>query len=155
MFVSSYNTYVTTTSSEKLQKQDKENLKFPTFNTKLTQVSSANITKPSSYVFHNNLTKNTAVVQQKINNQQQTTNNPILKMLNQFNGKNSLMNAKSAYTTNAKTFSLITTPKTTLNQTPSLDNTLPQEPRDIKELNMRHKMVNTYLANENYYKVTA
>ena len=155
MFVSSYNTYVATTASEKLQKHDKENIKFPTFNTKLTQVSSADFTKQSTYVFHNNLTKNTAAVQQKIHNQQQTANSPILKMLNQFNGKNSLINANSAYATNTKTFSLIITPKTTLNQTPSLDNTLPREPRHIKELNMRHKMVNTYLANENYYKVTA
>lgn len=155
MFVSSYNTYIAATSSEKPQKYNKENVKLPSFTTKLAQASSPDTVKPSSYVFHNNLTKNTHAVQQKLYNQQNTTNNPIVKTLSQFNGKNSLINAKSAYTNNAKIFSLITTPKTTLNQTPSLDNTLPQEPRQIKELNMRNKMVNTYLANENYYKVTA
>lgn len=155
MFVSSYNTYVAATSSEKLQKHDRENVKPSSFSTKLAQVSSPDTGKASSYALQNNLTKNAHALQQKLYNQQHTTSNYVIKTLNQFNGKNSLMNAQSAYTNNAKIFSLITTPKTTLNQTPSLENTLPQEPRDIKELNMRHKMVNTYLANENYYKVTA
>ena len=52
-------------------------------------------------------------------------------------------------------FSLFQKPHATLDQTPKLENTIPKEPSDIKELNMRHKMVNTYIANDNYYKITA
>ena len=76
-------------------------------------------------------------------------------MISKFNGKNSLMNLNTSYTSNSTMFSLMRKPHTSFDQTPNIEKTLPQEPKDIKELNMRHKMVNTYVANENYYKVTA
>ena len=155
MFVSSYSTYVSANHADKLKKKKKSSSASKSFATKLEQPTSSNFQKAPSNPVNNQYSKNTFSVQQKIYNQQHQTNTQVEQNLNKFNGKNSLINAQNAYVSNSKMFSLIKTPNITLNQTPSLDNTLPKEPKDIKELNMRHKMVNAYIANDTYYKITA
>ena len=106
---------------------------------------------PIDYISKNVVLHN----KQELEKQQSKLKDSTEEKVSRFSGKNSMINAKSAYERNAKMFSLFNIPQVALNQTPSLQNSLPTEPMDIKELNMRHTMVNTYIANDNYYKVTA
>ena len=158
MFVSSFSTFIQTNASERVAKQkiDKQELDNKSFSSKLSTATQS-YTSPTTSTIPNNFISKSLVLNNKqdLAQQQNSTNNLAKNDLDNFSIKNSLINAKSAYEGNSKMFSLISVPSTALNQTPSIEKTLPPEPRDIKELNMRHKMVNTYIANDNYYKVTA
>ncbi|MDQ7059897.1 MAG: hypothetical protein Q9M43_01665 [Sulfurimonas sp.] len=103
------------------------------------------------YISTKAVLRNKQVLDKAQNKVQETTQENVKN----FTQQNSLINSKGAYEGNSKMFSLFKLPSTSLNQTPSFEKTLPQEPKEVKELNMRHKMVNTYIANDNYYKVTA
>ena len=158
MFVSSYSTHIQTSNSDKVAKQqqlDKRESNAKSFSEKLSSTSQPRSFKtsniPVDYISKGLVLNN----KQELENKQNNTKNETKNNLNKFTTKNSLINAKNAYEGNSKMFSLFTIPNIALNQTPSVEQTLPKEPQDIKELNMRHKMVNTYLANDNYYKVTA
>jgi len=72
-----------------------------------------------------------------------------------FTQLNSLSNAHSAYKDNTSIFSFLVKPKATLDQTPRLDRRLPPEAAKTQKNALASLMVNTYIANENYYKVTA
>ncbi len=72
-----------------------------------------------------------------------------------FSSNATLQSAKVAYSSNSTMFSLLKKPTATIDQTPTIDKTLPLDIQEIKENNMRHLMVNTYLANDNYYQTTA
>jgi len=52
-------------------------------------------------------------------------------------------------------FSLLVKPKQTINQTPKIDQKMPIEAQDAKESVIRSTMVNAYIANDNYYRITA
>jgi hypothetical protein len=157
MFVSSYNTYIQTNNSDKISKERTENLKLgqDSFSAKLNKVSSDLGLKTSSIPVNYISQKQILHNKQEIRFQEDKLQGSIKNNIDKFKNQNILMSSKSAYDSNSKMFSLYRIPQVALNQTPSIDNTLPKEPRDIKELNMRHKMVNTYMANDNYYKITA
>ena len=164
MFVSSYSTFIQTNDSQKTAKNrvEKPSSDAKDFSVKLKEnighvaykTSNIPINHISqSQVFNNKqeLDSQTKKLQDKNNK----TTNTTKEMISKFNGKSSLMNLSSTYTSNTTMFSLMRKPHTAFDQTPHIEKTLPEEPKDIKELNMRHKMVNAYIANENYYRVTA
>ena len=157
MFVSSYSTYIQTNNSDKISKEriEKPKLGQDSFSSKLNEVSS-DLGVKTSYIPINFLSQKQILHnKQEIVFQQDKLQSSIKENVDKFKNQNILINSKSAYESNTKMFSLFKIPQIALNQTPSIDNTLPKEPRDIKELNMRHKMVNTYMANDSYYRVTA
>ena len=157
MFVSSYNTYIQTNTSDKVARQRTEQTenKSKSFGSKLSQTVSSIDSKtsnlPVNYISTNQVLNN----KQEIDEKQNTLVNTTKNLTNKFTSQNSLINAKNAYENNSKMFSLFQKPHATLDQTPSIKNTLPEEPMDVKESNLRHKMVNTYIDNDNYYKITA
>ena len=160
MFVSSYSTYIQTNTSDKVAKDRVGGTdgKSKSFSSKLVQNVHSGVVEssdlPVNYISKNLVLKNKQLLQ----NQKKYLDEPensTKELTNKFSLQNSLINAKDAYEKNSIMFSLFQKPHATLNQTPKLEDTLPREPSDIKELNMRHKMVNTYIANDNYYKITA
>ncbi|MBL4729805.1 MAG: hypothetical protein JKY28_00135 [Sulfurimonas sp.] len=157
MLVSSYSTYIQTTSSGQTSpKQISKHLSSSdNFASKLSQRLQISQTEHTNVAINNNLSQKTFHAKQKLQNSQTKEYQQTQKNLNTFDGKNTLLNAKSAYEVNSKMFSLIQAPRTPLKQTPSIEKTLPKEPKEIKELNIRYKMLSTYIANDNYYKITA
>ena len=157
MFVSSYSTYIQANNSDKISREriEKPKLGQDSFSKKLNEVSSDLGNKTSSLPVNYISQKQILHTKQEIMRQEDKLQDSIKENINKFTNQNSLVNSKSAYQSNSKMFSLFKIPQVALNQTPSVDNTLPKEPRDIKELNMRHKMLNTYIANDNYYRITA
>ena len=159
MFVSSYNTYIQTNASEKSNKKiQSDESQGKSFSSKLLQKTSEVNYKPSTiqinYISQNRVLNN----KQEIQNQQNTQEKTSLQAkdtLTKFTGSNTLVNAKSAYESNSFMFSILKKPQVALSQTPSVEERLPKEAKDAQELNMKKNMVNTYLANENYYKITA
>ena len=151
MYVSSYSTFVNTNSSQKVQRereipQKESKTSFasklsPTPDKVLNNTSKLPINYVSNYKVLNN--------QQKL--QEETQNNSKLR----FSKIKAFVSAKDAYTDNSKIFSLLVKPSATLDQTPKIDKKMPQKAQDAKEAIMKHTMVNTYIANDNYYKITA
>ncbi len=164
MFVSSYSTYIQTNGSNKSAKHEieKQGKGSSSFSSKLLdgigsvsyKTSNISINYISNTQVLNNQ-KELELQNQQLKNPQDNPQNILKENINRFTQQNSLKNAKNAYDNNSKMFSLIRKPLIAFDQTPRLENRLPKEPQKIIELNMRHKMVNTYIANDAYYKVTA
>ncbi len=155
MFVSSYSTHIQTNNSDKVTKQALEKSYTESFSSKIpskVQTSSViNSNIPINYISQSLVLNNKQNLEDKKNEVKDKIKNDV----NKFSKRNSLLNAKKSYEVNAKRFSLLSIPNITLNQTPLTQNTLPKEPQEIKELNLRHKMLNTYIANDKYFKVSA
>lgn len=151
MYVSSYNTYIDTNTSQKVQKERNEESKKSTdlFSSKLAVTTPKQLSNFSSFPV--NYISNYKV----LNNQQRLQDNTQSKEEVKFSKIKSLSSAKNAYSENTKLFSLLVKPKATLNQTPKIDTKMPRQAQVSQEAIMRHKMVNTYLENDNYYKITA
>ena len=151
MFVSSFSTYINAESTARTQ-QDKVQESRNTaesFETKLLSKTVKNV--DASPKFPINYISN----YKSLNNQQKLQENSQSSEKTKFLKLEAQAEAKNAYTDNSKIFSLILPPRATLDQTPRIDKKLPQNIQDIKEKNLRHTMVNTYISNENYYKITA
>jgi hypothetical protein len=152
MFVSSYSTYIDTNRLQKSQETQKEERKTDSsafskqlkFNPTALQKSTGNI--PINYISDYKVLNN----QQKL---QQDTEQNMQKL--KFSKIKAFDSAKTAYTDNTKIFSLLVKPSATLDQTPKVDKKMPPKAQEAKEAIMKHQMVNTYLANENYYRITA
>ena len=164
MFVSSYSTYISSNSSQKnsATKTHSSEVKSDLFSSKIPKsVKTSSLLKPTisaNYISQERSTYNKQLIELKQNNIQnekkedfKTANNSTKN----FSLSASLLSARVAYSSNSKMFSLLRKPVATLNQTPTLDTTLPKNVQEIQEKNMRNLMVNTYLANDNYYKITA
>jgi len=151
MFVSSYNTYINADSSIKAQRNRLQESKQPknSFETKLLSKTIKNIDVSTSFPI--NYISN----YKALNNQQKLQNNFENIEKNSFIKLEAQSSANKAYTDNSKIFSLINKPHMTLDQTPAIDKKLPINTQHIKEENLRHTMINTYVSNENYYKITA
>ncbi|MEA3330448.1 MAG: hypothetical protein U9Q29_01990 [Campylobacterota bacterium] len=141
MFVSSYNTYIhtnrlTNATNERVEKSKHVGSSFNSVlsqNEVLKSKSSENL--PINYVSNYKAFNN----KQKLQNPFQDKNTTTYKTIT------TKENAKIAYEDSSKIFSLSQKPSITLNQTPKIES----------ELNVRHAMINTYIANERYYQVTA
>ena len=167
MFVSSYSTYIQTNTSDRAAKQrvGKPSLESQSFSSKLTQATSSptliNTALPVDYISKSQVLNNKLELDYQKDKLKESKNNSFSttkEFTSKLSAQSSLVSAQSAYESNSKIFSLYQKPHATLNQTPDIEKTLPKEPKEIqeiKELNMRHKMVNTYIANDSYYKITA
>ena len=164
MFVSSYSTYIHPNTSERTARQrfEKQGSESQKFNIKSSESESDVNFKSSNLPIDYILKSNTFSNKQELELQKQqlkessdidlskTKNN-----LSKFNEPNSLLNAKNAYESNSEMFSLFQKPHPTLDQTPKIDLQLPKQAQEVKEINLRHSMVNTYIQNDRYYQITA
>lgn len=163
MFVSSYNTYIQTNASDRVTKQKEQTSKSDTpFSTKfikqpkLEQVAVS--TLPVDYVnraksFNNMLEMKRQ--EEDFKNTDSKNTSKSLELTKEFMSRKTLQNAKTAYEDNSEMFSIYKKPHHSLDQTPSMDTTLPQNIQKLKEQNMRRTMVNTYMQNDKYYQITA
>lgn len=151
MFVSSYNTYISTNPSHKTQKYaDKDkNEGLESFSRNL---SHATVIKPYT---HTDLPVDYISNYKSLNNQQKLQESVQEKSSQEFKKLTITNSAKIAYEEGIKIFALSKKPPLTLNQTPQIDERLPKETQEAKEKTMRNKMINTYIANDTYYKITA
>ena len=144
MFVSSYSTYINTLTTDKIKKQDlKKSDENKSFSSELNQSQQlltprTNFKIPINYISDYKSFAN----KQKLNQDPNIT-----KEIEKFSKVNTLKNAKTSYEANSKIFSLLRVPHTTLNQVQKQEEKLP--------IKLQQKMVNTYIANDNYYKITA
>jgi len=164
MFVSSYNTYVQTNTSQKTTKESESSResKSTLFSAKLHAKKSPHSLLQTHTQINHISQSQSQHNRQLIESQQkefQTKEAKEFKKTNDtiksFSTNATLQSAKSAYADNSKMFSLLKKPRATIDQTPKIDLSMPKEAQEMKELNMRHTMVNTYIANDNYYKITA
>jgi len=150
MFVSSYSTYVNVNSSQKIDKKEPSQKEGSSFADKLSSKTIPNISVATS------LPVNYISNYKALNNQQKLEQDNLQnKEKTKFTKINATVSAKDAYTDNSKVFSFLIKPKATLDQTPKIDKRLPENIQEIKEQNLRNTMVNTYISNENYHKITA
>ena len=164
MFVSSFSTYVTNNTTDRTSKtaaNAKEN-KGVSFSNKLSQnIAHTSLFKKNvsvNYISQGKSQHNKQMIeigQENLKNSKKNDFKITTSLRNNFISNASMQSAKVAYTSNSTMFSLLKKPTATIDQTPAIDKTLPQNIQELKEKNMRHLMVNTYLANDNYYKVTA
>ncbi|MBA1432652.1 MAG: hypothetical protein FAF04_03430 [Epsilonproteobacteria bacterium] len=143
MFIASYATYVPTLSATRTtpvnekNSSTKENAAAPE---KTVQKKQNNITNSSALLSRYTLLK-------------QTKEN---KDTTLFSNLKIHQDAKEAYTQTLQPFSFMKKPKSAQQKPLSLqDIHLPKEARSAKEQILRKEMVNTYIANDNYYRVTA
>lgn len=151
MYVSSFSTYINTDSSIKAQKSRLENTKSSevSFQTTLLAKSVKNVNTsaelPINYISN----------YKALNNQQKLQENTPNASKEKFVKLEAAASAKNAYSDNSKIYSLILAPRVTLDQTPKIDKRFSQNTQAIQESNLRHTMINTYISNESYYKITA
>jgi type IV secretory pathway TraG/TraD family ATPase VirD4 len=162
MYVSSYNTYIQTNTSKTNEKQKvSESKAGSSFSSKLREQPklklSSFVNLPVDYISKSSKTQ--VEIQResrKLQNPQDIEQNRREKQIIAISQKQTLQSAKIAYQDNSKLFSLIQKPQTkTIDQTPKNDLKLPTNIQELKEENMRRVMVNTYIQNDKYYKITA
>ena len=140
VFVSSYNTYIVPSPTD-TKKTPKESKTLFTPNTQQTSASELagkeNLVKlPVNFISDYKVLNN----QQKLHQQtQQFAQKKFIKI-------NTLQTAQIAYKANESLFSLIQKPKVALAKP---DTKLPDSP------SLKIKVINTYIENDNYYKITA
>ena len=151
MFVSSYNTYISTNSTDRTQKSALSDSKRAerSFSSKLLDnpiVESKTIQNiPISYISNYKAFNNKQRLLQQFHNPEGE----------RFAKINTLKNMKTAYAENTKMFSLIQPPGQTLNQIQKIDTKLPKNIQELKEENMRRTMINAYIENDRYFDITA
>lgn len=163
MFVSSYNTYIQPSATQRVTKEKEQPSKSgESFASKFLEQPKLEplltSTLPVDYVnkaksFNNKLEMKRQ--EEALNNSQGEESFSSKDLTKEFASRKILQSAKTAYEDNSKMFSIYKQPQHTLDQTPTADKELPQNIQKLKEENMRRKMVNTYIQNDNYYKVTA
>lgn len=151
MFVSSFTTYTVPNITQKTQSSnsvEKEREYSSRFKDKLS-FSQTNEVKSESvhnhklqldYISTPKSLQNQYKLQQQLRNTEQT----------KYKKMQTITNAKSEYTQNSSIFPFILKPKPfTLKQTPHTST------QELKNPTLKAKMINTYIENENYYKITA
>jgi len=145
MFVSSFNTYISDINLKKARQntqkaKDSEKSSFSSHLQENQQVltSKVDFKTPINYISNYKSFAN----KQKLQDEQLTK-----KPIERFSKINKMQSAKTSYEVNSKKFSLLRVPHITLNQV--------QKPEEKLPIKLQQKMVNTYIANDNYYKITA
>jgi len=151
MYIRSYSTYISAYT------QNKTNPSKEDSNSNIKKTTSFNLEKAQQDLIlvknkENNFTKSlqenhiptsTIFRQQKEN-----------KDLNTFTEIKKYQNAQLAYSENATLYSLAQKPKRVIGSI-KIDLQLPQEAQVAKASLSKKDMINTYLENENYYRITA
>ena len=141
MYISSYNTYIDSSTSQRVQKNSDESSKKTSTLFKLnpnseTQVLNSSLDKlPINYISNY---KALSTKQRLEETFQKTTSKSIFSTINKNN------TAQTSYSENSRIFSLILKPKQTLDQTPKIDFSLNQEVQKGHEGIIREAMINTY-----------
>ena len=157
MFVSSYSTYIDTTTTKKVQNQRDESSKEvrPSFTSKLEQALPKDVLTgkqlPLNYISNYKALNTRQRLDQQLEKKEMSQN--VAKM--KFSKINAQGSAKVSYAQNSQMFSLLAKPKATLDQTPRADRNLPQPAQENQKGFQRAAMVNTYISNDRYYQVTA
>jgi len=153
MFVSSYSTYIDTATTKRVtpEKKDVEKKASDSFGSKLLETTTKDVTSnkklPLNYISDYKALHNKQQLQEKDLSQSTSTA--------KFSKLSSISSAKVAYTDNSQMFALIQKPKQTIDQTPKISRYLPEKTQEKQEGIMKTNMVNTYIANDNYYKITS
>ncbi len=149
MFVSSYSTYIGINNSLKSENYKERDTKNSTESFSET-LSNSTVLKP-----YTNLPIDYISNYKSLNNQQKLHEKLQEKNTQEFQKLTLTNSAKTAYEEGSKVFMLSKKPPLTLSQTPKIDEKMPKETQEAKEKSLRNLMVNTYLANDRYYKITA
>lgn len=161
MFVSSYNTYVAPSSSERTSKvtQEREKESRSSFSEKLLSATAKGIQSASNlqidYVQSNKTLGNKQELDFQQQNLKNEEKNSLKELTNIFSKQNVLNTAKDAYANNSKMFSILQEPKATITQTIESDKRQSEDIQKLQEKYLRNSMVNTYQANDKYYQITA
>lgn len=164
MFVSSYSTYVASSTSDKTVKvnNEREKEEKSSFSSKLLSASKIDSKALDSFPVDYVITNKTFGNKQQLEFQRQTIENRetkdstnTKKLTEIFSKQNLLIDAVSSYSANTKMFSLRQKPQATISQTPTISTQQPTESQELQINNLRHTMVNTYLENDKYYQVVA
>ncbi|MBU1217399.1 hypothetical protein KJ870_03225 [bacterium] len=156
MFVSSYSTYIQTNTNDKNVKQkDVSYGKDSGFSSKLLKESVADTAKnaslPVDYIARNNNFYTKLFLEEHQDEQSAQTK----ELTHKFIDQSTLQDAKKAYTQAPKMTSLFRETFLALDKTQLAEAKPSQNTQDFKDAKMRKLMINTYIANENYYKITA
>lgn len=162
MFVSSYNTYIGTNSQNNgIKERSSTSKESPSFKPSLYPEEVAqnkSINLPIDYVVNSKSFGNKLELdrqEQELEKYQDSELSKSKELTKEFVDKNSMKSAKLAYKEGSNIFALLRKTHPAIDQTPTIDKNLPSDIQDLKELNLRHVMVNTYLANDKYYQITA
>lgn len=147
MFVSSYNIYTPPKHTNKAQesatytKEDRNDYKS-SFSQEMQKAAASSKQLPINYISNYKALNNQQLLQQQSQLTQEYSKTKFSKI-------NKINNAQKAYSENTTSFSFIQKPKIALTQ----------EIRQLKHIvptpALKQKFISTYIANDNYYKVTA
>ncbi len=152
MFVSSYSTYINPNTISKYPKDKvsegevKQKSSFHTAFTSTTVVQQTSSNLPLNYISNYKVLSNQQKMHQDL---QQKTDSQNFKKLQKFSS------ATEAYSYNKKLFSVVPKPHIAIDMTPKINKRLPKEAQTMAEKSLRSTMINTYLANDKYYQITA
>ena len=148
MFVASYNTYITDKQPSKIAKSTQnENEKNSSsqnksFSLQLEKIVPSSTNIPINYISNYKSLHNQQLLQQQNEPKKEYSKTKFEKI-------NKINSAQNAYSENAKLFPLLQKPKIALIQEI-------KKPKNIQHNTLlKQKFINTYIANDNYYKVTA
>ena len=157
MFVSSYTTFIDTSVTKRIQndKNDLERKPSEPFSKHLIEPKGKDVilskNLPLNYISNYKALSNKLAIEQQIQGRDERE----IKAKIKFTKLSAQSGAQYSYVENSKMFPLRALPKPTLDQTPKLDKKLPLEAQKTQEGILKNLMVNTYVANENYYRITA
>lgn len=156
MFVSSYSTYIqTNTENKNVRQREAASSNTSTFSTKLYEEVPPELNTraslPVDYIAKNNnfytklfLAKN-----------QDEQSNQTTELTHKYIDQTTLQDAKKAYTQTPKMPSLFRDTFLSFDKTPLVESKPAPATQEFKNAKMRKLMINTYIANDNYYKITA
>ncbi len=154
MFVSSYSTYIDTTATSRVNNEKKglDKKSSDSFSSKLLTTTPKTLSTakqlPLDYISNYKALYN----RQRLD-QEKEFGKSVATM--KFSKMSSQSAAQVVYTANSQMFSLIPKPKVALDQTPSLSKKLPPQAQEAGKELLKIDMVNAYIANDNYYHITA
>jgi len=145
MYIASYVTYIPTlTSTTNTQKNESS----------VSRSSSFSLDKKQTTQTQQNEIKNPLPKQKYLPNYNFLRQQTSYKDLDTFGKVKNYQDAKTAYAENSRMYSLAQKPKNIISGT-KVDLQLPKEAIEAKESLSKKEMINTYIENERYYKVTA
>lgn len=156
MFVSAYSTYIQTDSTNKnIRQKDAEYQNRSAFSSKLYEKSMPALSNGASltvdYIAKNNNFYTKLFLEKHQDEQSAQTK----ELTHKFIDQSTLQDAKKAYTQMPKMSALFRETFMALDKTDSAASKPSQETQELKDVKMRKLMINTYIANDNYYKITA
>jgi hypothetical protein len=156
MFVSSYSTYIQTNASNKnVRQKESEYENRSAFSSKLYEKTPAVATNGASLPVDYIAKNNNFYTKLFLENHQDQQSAQTKELTHKFIDQSTLQDAKKAYTQAPKMTSLFRETFLALDKTQLEEAKPSQNTQDFKDAKMRKLMINTYIANENYYKITA